>query len=77
MWPILSQVIDDSLVMSVADLICAIRLLVERNHVVAEGAGAAAVASALAGNAGEGKIACVVSGGHIDRDQLIDVLGRG
>ena len=77
MWPILSQVIDDSLVMSVADLISAIRLLVERNHVVAEGAGAAAVASALAGDAGEGKIACVVSGGHIDRDQLIDVLGRG
>jgi len=77
MWPILSQVIDDSLVMSVADLISAIRLLVERNHVVAEGAGAAAVASALAGGAGEGKIACVVSGGHIDRDQLIDVLGRG
>ena len=76
MWPILSQVIDDSLVMSVADLISAIRLLVERNHVVAEGAGAAAVASALAGGAGEGKIACVVSGGHIDRDQLIDVLGR-
>ena len=75
MWPILSQVVDGSLVMSVADLVSAIRLLVERNHVVAEGAGAAAVASALAGGAGHGRIACVVSGGHIDPNQLIEILG--
>ena len=75
MWPILSRVVDGSLVMSVADLVAAIRLLVERNHVVAEGAGAAAVASALAGGAGDGRIACVVSGGHIDPNQLIEILG--
>jgi threonine dehydratase len=74
MWPILSSVVDDSLLMSVHELATTIRLLVERNHIVAEGAGAAAVATALAGRAGTGKIACVVSGGHIDLDELNQIL---
>ena len=74
MWPILSSVVDDSLLMSVKELATTIKLLVERNHIVAEGAGAAAVATALAGRAGNGKIACVVSGGHIDRDELNQIL---
>ena len=74
MWPILSSVVDDSLLMSVNELATTIRLLIERNHIVAEGAGAAAVATALAGRAGIGKIACVVSGGHIDLDELNQIL---
>ena len=74
MWPILSSVVDDSLLMSVKELATTIKLLVERNHIVAEGAGAAAVATALAGRAGNGKIACVVSGGHIDIDELNQIL---
>lgn len=74
MWPILKGVVDGSLIMSVADLVSTIKLLVERNHVVAEGAGAAPVASALAGDAGAGKIVCVVSGGHIDSAQLAAIL---
>ena len=74
MWPILSSVVGGSLIMSVADLVSTIKLLVERNHIVAEGAGAAPVASALSGGAGEGKIACVVSGGHIDSDVLAAIL---
>jgi threonine dehydratase len=74
MWPILSSVVDDSLLMSVNELATTIRLLIERSHIVAEGAGAAAVATALAGRAGTGKIACVVSGGHIDLDELNQIL---
>ena len=74
MWPILSSVVDGSLLMSVNELATTIKLLVERNHIVAEGAGAAAVATALAGRAGTGKIACVVSGGHIDLDELNQIL---
>ena len=74
MWPILSSVVDDSLLMSVKELATTIKLLVKRNHIVAEGAGAAAVATALAGRAGNGKIACVVSGGHIDLDELNQIL---
>ena len=52
----------------------AIRLLVERNKVVAEGAGAISVAAALEGKAGSGKVVCVVSGASIDNSDLIQIL---
>ena len=52
----------------------AIRLLIERNRVVAEGAGAASVAAALTGRAGSGKIVCVISGGNIDSSKLVKIL---
>jgi threonine dehydratase len=74
MWPLSQQLIDESLVISLAEAAETIRLLVERSHVVAEGAGALPVAAALSGRAGGGKIACVVSGGNIDRGKLLAVL---
>jgi threonine dehydratase len=52
----------------------AVRLLVERACVVAEGAGAASLAAALSGRAGEGKLVCVVSGGNIDNSTLGTIL---
>jgi threonine dehydratase len=42
--------------------------------VIAEGAGAAAVAAALAGRAAGGKVVCVVSGGNIDPAKLGAIL---
>jgi threonine dehydratase len=51
-----------------------VRLLVERNHVVAEGAGALPVAAALSGGAGTGRVCCVVSGGNIDTHVLASIL---
>jgi len=42
------------------------KLVAERNHVIAEGAGACAVAAALSGKCGSGKVVAVVSGGNID-----------
>ena len=50
------------------------RLLVERAHVVAEGAGALAVAAAVSGRAGPGRIVCIVSGGNIDSSRLATIL---
>lgn len=47
MWPLASSLVTDSLLVSPKEVAEAIRLLVERNKVVAEGAGAAAVACAL------------------------------
>ena len=41
---------------------------------VAEGAGAASVAAALAGKGGQGKVVCVVSGGNIDPAKLASIL---
>jgi threonine dehydratase len=66
--------LDGSLVASVMEIAAALILLVERNRVVAEGAGACSVANAVAGRAGSGKIVCVVSGGNIDLTTLCAVL---
>ena len=77
MFTLAKQLLDGSLTASLAEISAAIRLLVERNHVVAEGAGAAAVAVALAGRAGAGKIVCIVSGGNIDAAVLATILQGG
>jgi threonine dehydratase len=61
-------------VSSLSEVGSAVRLLVERARIVAEGAGATPVAAALAGRAGAGKVVCVVSGGNIDLRTLIDLL---
>jgi threonine dehydratase len=74
MWPLISGVIDGALVASLDEVGKAVRLLVERARVVAEGAGATSVACALAGRGGSGKIVCVVSGGNIDVQTLIGLL---
>src|SRR5213083_2826315 len=54
------------LVVSLSDIAKTVKLLIERNRIVAEGAGAASVAAAMTGKAGSGKIVCIVSGGNID-----------
>jgi threonine dehydratase len=74
MWPLVRRLLDGSLVVTLRQIVDAIRLMVERNRVVAEGAGGAPVAAALAGRAGAGKVVCVVSGGNIDTDKLMTVL---
>jgi len=74
MWPLVSRLLDGSLVVALAEIAGAIKLLVERNRVVAEGAGATSVAAALSGQAGAGKVVCVVSGGNIDSFKLAKIL---
>ena len=44
---------------------------------IAEGAGALSTAAALAGRAGSGKVACVVSGGNINLATLAQILDGG
>jgi threonine dehydratase len=77
MWPLVSSLLAGSIVVSPAEVAAAVRLLVERSRVVAEGAGALPVAAALSGRAGPGKLVCVVSGGNIDSDKLATILGGG
>ena len=50
------------------------RLLLERARIVAEGAAALPVAAALAGQAGGGRLVCIVSGGNIDGTRLAAIL---
>jgi threonine dehydratase len=64
-----------SRVAAVEEVAAAVRLLVERAKVVAEGAGATPVACALAAaEDGSGPVVCVVSGGMIDLATLVDLL---
>jgi threonine dehydratase len=51
-----------------------VRMLLERERIVAEGAAALPVAAALAGRAGEGRIVCIVSGGNIDSSRLAEII---
>jgi len=66
--------LDGSLVVGLDETAAAIRLLAERNCVIAEGAGAVSVAAALAGKGGGGNVVSVVSGGNIDTTKLIKIL---
>jgi threonine dehydratase len=69
----------ESLVAPVEDVAAALRLLLERNRVLAEGAGATPVACALAGfrdgvfGAGD-TVVCVVSGGVIGLDTVAELI---
>ncbi len=72
MWPLLSRLIDDVVVVSIADVEDAIRALAFHHHVIAEGAGAAAPAAAA--RFGGPNAAAIVSGGNLDTAQLVRIL---
>ncbi len=74
MWDLAKNLLQGSIVLSLKEIASAVRLLAERNRVIAEGAGAASVAAALTGKAGSGKVVCVVSGGNIDSSKLVTIL---
>ena len=77
MWPLVSSLLDGSIVVTLAGIAGAIRLLAERQRVIAEGAGAASLAAALSGRAPGRRIVCIVSGGNIDAAKLATILGGG
>jgi threonine dehydratase len=68
------QLIDGSLVAELDEVKTALRLMAERNRIIAEGAGACALACTLAGRAGGGRVVCIVSGGNIDFARLCEIL---
>jgi threonine dehydratase len=65
----MQQYVDASIVVSLADTAAAMKFAAERCHVIAEGAGACAVAAAMSERiraAGHRRVVAVVSGGNID-----------
>jgi threonine dehydratase len=74
MWPLLAPV-SGSIVVTLDEAAAAMKLVAERAHVIAEGAAACAVAAALTGRAGRGKIVAVVSGGNIDLPRFASLVG--
>jgi threonine dehydratase len=75
MWPLLHPHVAGSIVVSLDDAAAAMKLVAERVHVVVEGAAACAVAAALSGRMGTGKIVAVVSGGNIDLTRFATLVG--
>jgi threonine dehydratase len=74
MWPLLKELVTGSIVMPLDEIAAAMRKTAERVHVVAEGAGGTAIAAALSGRAGTGKIVAVVSGGNIDLAKFAELV---
>jgi threonine dehydratase len=74
MWERIKPVVDGSLVVSLEQTKGAMRLMAEKTRVIAEGAGALALAAALSGKAGPGPIVAVVSGGNVDLAKFFDLI---
>ena len=74
MWPLLSTLIDDVLVVSLDETRAALRALAVRNRVVVEGAGAVALAAAISDRCPGRNVVAVLSGGNIDRTVFSDIL---
>jgi threonine dehydratase len=74
MWPLLRGV-DGSIVVSLDEVARGMRLVAERARVIAEGAAGCAIAAALSGRAGGGKVVAVVSGGNIDLQKFASLIG--
>ena len=74
MWPLLSR-LAGSIVVPLDEVARAMRLAAERGRVIAEGAAGCAIAAALSGRAGGGKVVAVVSGGNIDLTRFASLVG--
>jgi threonine dehydratase len=77
MWERAQPLLSGAVAVPLDDVASAVRLLATRARVVAEGAGALALAAALAGHGGTGRVVCIVSGGNIDADLLASILVTG
>jgi threonine dehydratase len=74
MWERMKPLVDGSIVVTLEETRRAMRLVAEQARVIAEGAGALAVAAALTGKAGDGPIVAIVSGGNIDLDKFAELI---
>lgn len=74
MWDLAHHLLAGSIVCTLEETRKAMRIVAERNRVIAEGAGACAVAAGLSGKAGTGKVVCVVSGGNIDLTRFAELV---
>ena len=78
-FAILKQELDDIVTLSEDELAEGVRLALRTTHNLAEGAGAAPLAAAmkLRDQIAGKKVACVMSGGNIDRATLTRILAAG
>jgi threonine dehydratase len=71
----MAPLVEGSIVVTLEETRNAMRLLAEKARVIAEGAGALAVAAAIAGKAGPGPVVAIVSGGNVDLEKFAELVG--
>lgn len=76
MWQRMRPVTDGTITVTLDETREAMRLIAEKSRTIAEGAGALSLAAALTGEAGDGPIVCVVSGGNIDLAKFCELVSR-
>ena len=74
MWERMQAVVDGAITVSLDQVREAMRLIAEKARVIPEGAGALALAAALTGEAGDGPIVCIVSGGNVDLKKFAELV---
>jgi len=74
MWQRMQPVVDGAITVTLDQTRDAMCLIAEKSRTISEGAGALALAAALTGQAGEGPIVCVVSGGNIDLNKFAELV---
>jgi threonine dehydratase len=74
MWQRMQPIVDGAITVSLEETRAAMRLIAEKTRTISEGAGALALAAALTGQAGDGPIVCVVSGGNIDLAKFSELV---
>jgi threonine dehydratase len=74
MWQRMQPLVDGAITVTLDQTREAMRLIAEKSRTIAEGAGALSLAAALSGDAGEGPIVCVVSGGNIDLKTFAELV---
>ena len=74
MWQRMQPLVDGCIVVSLEEVKRAMRLMADKVRVIAEGAGALALAAALTGKAGQGPIVAIVSGGNIDLEKFFELI---
>lgn len=71
MWARARELVDEAVAVPLAEVEEAVRVLASHAHVVAEGAGALALAAALRR---DDRCVCILSGGNIDSDVLARII---
>jgi threonine dehydratase len=74
MWQRMQPIVDGTVTVTLDQTREAMRLIAEKTRTIAEGAGALSLAAALTGQAGDGPIVCVVSGGNIDLAKFAELV---
>ena len=76
MWDRMQPVVDGAITVTLDEVRGSMRLMADKARVISEGAGALALAAALTGEAGDGPIVCIVSGGNIDLAKFSSLIAE-